>query len=95
MGLECLIHSLVIMMDDLYITTHSLASGHFLTAIFNSLINRMYTAGWHYRQLKTKGIEPQVYAFLSDVTDSVYGDDKPNAVMKHCDVLNANAERLF
>ena len=89
MVLECLIHSLVIMMDDLYITTHSLASGHFLTAIFNSLINRMYTAGWYYRQLKTKGIEPQVYAFFSDVTDFVYGDDKLNAVMKHCDVLNA------
>ena len=39
----------------------------------------MYTAGWYYRQLKTKGIEPQVYASFSDVTDFVYGDDKLNA----------------
>ena len=32
---------------------------------------------------------PVTIRFFSDVTDFVYGDDKLNAVMKHCDVLNA------
>lgn len=95
MVLECLIHSLVIMLDDLYITTHSLSSGHFLTAIFNSLINRMYTAAWYFRQLKTKAIKPQVHSFFSDVVDYVYGDDKLNSVLKHDDVLNAITMRDY
>jgi len=95
MVLECLIHSLVIMLDDLYLTTHSLSSGHFLTAIFNSLINRMYTAGWYYRQMQLKGIKPQIHAFFTDVVDYVYGDDKLNSVTKHCDVLNAITMRDY
>lgn len=93
--LECLIHSLVIMLDDLYLTTHSLASGHFLTAIFNSLINRMYTAAWYYRMLMCKGVKPTIVDFCKDVVDFVYGDDKVNAIFKHADVLNAITMRDF
>ena len=93
--LECLIHSLVVMLDDLFLTTHSLSSGHFLTAIFNSLINRMYTAGWYYRQLKSSGIEPQVCNFFSDVIDYVYGDDKLNSILRHPDKLNALTMRSY
>lgn len=93
--LECLIHSLVVMLDDLYLTTHSLSSGHFLTAIFNSLINRMYTAGWYYRQIKSKDIEPQVCNFFSDVIDYVYGDDKLNSIIRHTDKLNAITMRSY
>lgn len=93
--LECLIHSLVIMLDDLYLTTHSLASGHFLTAIFNSLINRMYTAGWYYRQMLKLGRVPQIYEFFNDVTDFVYGDDKLNSIRRHHDLLNAITMREY
>lgn len=93
--LECLIHSIVVMLDDLYITTHSLASGHFLTAIFNSLINRMYTAGWYYRSLSESGKKPQVHEFFKDVVDYVYGDDKLNSVKKHHKLLNAITMRDY
>lgn len=93
--LECLIHSLVVMLDDLYLTTHSLASGHFLTAIFNSLINRMYTAAWYYRMLTVKKVNPTITDFSKDVVDFVYGDDKVNAIFKHADVLNAITMRDF
>jgi hypothetical protein len=87
--LETLIHSLVVMLDDLYLTTHSLASGHFLTAIFNSLINRMYTAGWYYREMTKAKRKPDLGHFFSSVVDFVYGDDKLNAIYDSHDILNA------
>lgn len=93
--LECLIHSLVIMLDDLFLTTHSLASGHFLTAIFNSLINRMYTAGWYFRYLTNNGLKPKVHEFFQDVMDFVYGDDKLNSVYRHSEILNAITMREY
>lgn len=93
--LESLVHSLVILQDDLVMTTHSLPSGHFLTAIFNSLVNRFYTAMWYYRNIKTKGITPTVLSFFSDVLDFVYGDDKLVGVLRHEDVLNARTCRSF
>lgn len=93
--LECLIHSLVVMVDDLYLTTHSLASGHFLTAIFNSLINRMYTAGWYYREMKRAGRKISDVSFFQDLADFVYGDDKLNSVYKNVDILNAITMRDY
>lgn len=93
--LECLIHSLVVMVDDLYLTTHSLASGHFLTAIFNSLINRMYTAGWYYREMTKAGRKFGEISFFQDLIDFVYGDDKLNSIYKHCDILNAITMRNY
>ena len=39
--LENLVHTFLYVMDDTYLTTHSFPSGHFLTAIVNSLVNRV------------------------------------------------------
>lgn len=89
MFLEAIMHSFVVMLDDLYLTTHSLASGHFLTAIINSLINRMYTACWYFHCLTKAGRDVTVDKFFKDVFDGVYGDDKVNSIYKHWDILNA------
>lgn len=63
--------------DDVYISTHSMPSGTFLTAIFNSIINRMYTYLWFYRYFKG---EKNISNFKKYVIDYVYGDDKLNGV---------------
>jgi len=73
-------HSLVVMNDDVYLTSHSMPSGSFLTAIFNSLVNRFYTAMWYYRECIRNGVKPTRVSFLKDIKDFVYGDDKLNAL---------------
>lgn len=73
------------MMDDTYLTTHSMPSGNFLTAIFNSVINRAYTAMWYYRYKKN----PTVHDFHCNVVDMVYGDDKLNGIVNADPNLNA------
>jgi hypothetical protein len=102
--LETLVHSFVIVKDDLYLTTHSMPSGSFLTAIFNSIVNKYYTAMWYFDCLdrvapmrfpKDKPITPTVMGFWSDVVDFVYGDDKLNAINAHTHVLNAITMRDF
>lgn len=93
--LETLVHSLVAVMDDFYLTTHSMPSGSFLTAIFNSIINKFYTAMWYYRECTKNGVEPSVKNFWNTVVDFVYGDDKLNGVMAHAEFLNALTMRDF
>jgi len=93
--LESLIHSLVVMLDDLYLTTHSLASGHFLTAIFNSLINRMYTAGWYFKEMTLANRKVSLNHYFSTVVDFVYGDDKLNSIYDCSDILNAISMRKY
>lgn len=73
-----LIHSLVVLNDDSWILTHSLPSGSWLTAVFNSLINRVYTLMWYYIELKKIGKKPNKLEFHADVVDYVYGDDRVN-----------------
>lgn len=93
--LETVIHSLVIVQDDLYLTTHSFPSGSFLTAIFNSIVNKFYTAMWFYREMKNNGKTPNVKLFWDIVVDFVYGDDKLNGVKKYGEFLNALTLRDF
>lgn len=93
--LETIIHSLVIVQDDFYLTTHSLPSGHFLTAIFNSLVNRFYTAMWYYRQLSSNKRTVCVKRYFEDVLDLVYGDDKVVGVKSNFDILTARSMRDF
>lgn len=73
-----LMHSLVVLNDDSWILTHSLPSGSWLTAVFNSLINRVYTLMWYYIELKKIGKRPNKLEFHKDVVDYVYGDDRVN-----------------
>jgi len=93
--LETLIHSLVIVQDDFYMTTHSLPSGHFLTAIFNSLVNRFYTAMWYYRQLNLYKRPISIKQYFEDVLDLVYGDDKVVGIKNNSDILTARTLRDF
>jgi hypothetical protein len=93
--LESLIHSIVIVQDDLVMTTHSLPSGHFLTAIFNSLVNRFYTAMWYHRELVNRSQTPLVSNFLNDILDYVYGDDKLVGVRNKQDIFTAKSCKAF
>jgi len=93
--IENLVHSLVAVMDDFYLTTHSMPSGSFLTAIFNSIVNKFYTAMWYYRGCLTNGVEPSVKDFWESIIDYVYGDDKLNGIRKHANFLNALTMKDF
>lgn len=93
--LETLVHSLVAIQDDFYLTTHSMPSGSFLTAIFNSIVNKFYTAMWFYREMKNNNKIASVKLFWEIVTDYVYGDDKLNGVRKYEEFLNAITMRDF
>jgi len=65
--------------DDVYLYTHSMPSGSFLTANLNSLVNRAYTAMWYYRYVVKNGGKPTVMDFMK-IMDAVYGDDKLNGM---------------
>lgn len=86
-----LTNSLVVVGRDTVLTTHSMPSGSYLTAIMNSLVNKLYTAIWYYRNVK----RPSVHDFWDSVDDFVYGDDKLNVVRKHCESLNAITMKEF
>lgn len=70
-------------------------SGSFLTAIFNSIINKFYTAMWYYRYCKKNNVEPTVKDFWQTIIDYVYGDDKLNGIKKYANFLNALTLREF
>jgi len=86
-----LTNSMVIVNKDLYITTHSMPSGSYLTAIVNSIVNKLYTAIWYYRNVS----KPTTLGYWTDVSDYVYGDDKLNVVRNHFSSLNANTMEEF
>lgn len=86
-----LTNSLVVVGRDTFLTTHSMPSGSYLTAIMNSLVNKLYTAIWYYRNVRN----PSVFDYWDAVDDFVYGDDKLNVVRKHADVLNAVTMKEF
>jgi hypothetical protein len=91
-------HNVVIVNDDSWILTHSLPSGCWLTAIFNSLVNRVYTAMWYYREMKNNGQKPDFMQFHNHVSDPVYGDDRLNRCIdpKFKEFLNAiTMEKFF
>lgn len=89
--LENAIRSLVAVQDDTYITTHSMPSGHYLTAILNSLVNRFYSALWYAVNHKF----PTVEGFFRDVVDYVYGDDKLVGIRNSVEELNAVTMEAF
>jgi len=89
--LENAIRSIVAVQDDTYITTHSMPSGHYLTAILNSLVNRFYTAMWYTRETGCTSVNK----FLRNVVDFVYGDDKVVGIHDNLRVLNAISMTKF
>lgn len=93
--LEQAIRSIVHVSDDVYITTHSMPSGHYLTAILNSLVNRFYSALWYYEVMTQHGKQPTISHFNHNIIDFVYGDDKLVGVKSHTDILNAITMRQY
>jgi len=89
--LSTLTNSLVVVGNDTYLTTHSMPSGSYLTAIMNSLVNKLYTAIWYYRNVK----KPTVQDYWDSIDDFVYGDDKLNVIRKHEKDLNAITMKQF
>lgn len=78
--LENSVRSWVLVLNKLVYSTHGMKSGKWITALFNSLYNRGYTACWYYRVSKQNGHTPTVSEFLSEVKDFVLGDDKLCAI---------------
>jgi len=93
--LSHIINSLVAVNDDLFLTTHSMPSGCYLTAMLNSLVNKFYTAMWYYREMKGHQQKPTVPHFWDTVVDFVYGDDKLNGIKSDLPFLNAMTMRSF
>lgn len=83
--LNCLVYTFVGVNDDVYMTNHSMPSGSFLTAIYNSLVNKFYKGMWYFRFSKKKTVS----GFFSDIVDLVYGDDTLNACLVNDEKLNA------
>lgn len=75
--LELAVQSWVIAGNKSMFKTHGMLSGMWITNLFNSLINRCYTAGWFYRNYKkVYNKKPTISQFLNLVVDFVQGDDK-------------------
>jgi hypothetical protein len=89
--LSMLVYCLVALNDDLFLTNHSLPSGSFLTALFNSFVNKSYKAMWFFRYSEIKTI----VQFFTILVDYVYGDDTVNGTNKSEENLNAVTMRDF
>jgi hypothetical protein len=74
--LESIIRSYVLVKEELYMTTHSLPSGCWVTALFNSFLNRMITAICLYRHYKLEHKTSPSVSDWQSILDFVLGDDK-------------------
>lgn len=75
--LDSMVRTFVLIKEKLVLTTHSMPSGCWVTAFFNSLINRFLTALVLFLEMEKAGIEATVEDF-NRLTDFVLGDDKIN-----------------
>lgn len=73
--LSSMIRTFVLVKEKLWVTTHSMPSGCWVTAFFNSLLNRFLTAMVLYTEKVKRGEEPLVEDF-NKLVDFVMGDDK-------------------
>jgi len=88
-------HALVLVRKNLWQTTHSLPSGSFLTAIVNSMINRMTSATWFSWVCRCVGIEPTLSLFLHVVKEFDYGDDKTVGIKEYVEYFNMRTMAEF
>ena len=73
--LEIIVRSWILVRNKLYLSTHSMPSGSWLTALFNSFYNRSYSACSIARQAYIANREP-VVSWFHEILDGVAGDDK-------------------
>nr|UNY42046.1 MAG: polyprotein 1 [Picornavirales sp.] len=90
-----MINTVIALNDDAWVTTHSMPSGCFLTAMVNSLINQSNSAMWYFREMTAAGRKPTIYDFRKNLILYVYGDDLMTGVRKNEDILNAITLRNF
>lgn len=81
--LENSVRSWVLVQNTLFLGTHGMKSGKWITALFNSFYNRGYTAVWYHRMIRKNGLVPTVSEFISKIRDFVLGDDKLCGVEKN------------
>jgi len=74
--LEMSVRSWVLMEKEVYYKTHGILSGMWITNLFNSIINRCYSAGMYARECYAQGKEPILMDFTHNLVDFVQGDDK-------------------
>jgi hypothetical protein len=72
-------HSLVLVLDDLFQMNHSMPSGSFLTAILNSMVNKMLTACYYFDNCRKLNMKPSLKQCIDELLDWLYGDDRNNA----------------
>lgn len=73
--LNSVINGYVMVGDALYQTTHSMPSGSWITALFNSFYNKVLSAMSYSRACRVDGITPNLDEFKMNV-DWAMGDDK-------------------
>lgn len=73
--LNSMVRTFVLIKEKVVLTTHSMPSGCWVTAFFNSLINRFLTAMVLYTEMNKVGLIPTVEDF-DEIVDFVMGDDK-------------------
>jgi hypothetical protein len=73
--LSSMIRTFVLIKEKLWVTTHSMPSGCWVTAFFNSLLNRFLSAMVLYTEKVKRGEEPTIEDF-NKLVDFVMGDDK-------------------
>lgn len=73
--LDSIVRGYVLVGDALYTTTHSLPSGTWVTALFNSMINKCLSAMCLYRAMKKDGKVATIDDFMK-LCDWAMGDDK-------------------
>jgi hypothetical protein len=73
--LNSMVRTFVLIKEKVVLTTHSMPSGCWVTAFFNSLINRFLTAMVLFTEMAKEGLIPTVEDFDA-IVDFVMGDDK-------------------
>jgi len=73
--LNSMVRTFVLIKEKVVLTTHSMPSGCWVTAFFNSLINRFLTAMVLFTEMAKDGLIPTVEDFDA-LIDFVMGDDK-------------------
>lgn len=93
--LENVVRAFVLTLNNIRVGTHSIPSGSWITALFNSFNNRGYTACVYYINSLLQNKKPTVSEYLT-IKDFVCGDDKLCSVPRSLqDRVNAITMREF
>lgn len=87
--LESIVRTMVKMGSKLFWDTHGMPSGAWITALLNTIYNRLISAMAVYRAAKKLGRKITPYEFLTNITEVDMGDDKiGGATGPYSDIFN-------